>query len=72
MFNARQEFFNSLSTFLSLMVRILFNAPSSSTSPYFTSSSSCKILFTMQTNLEVEKGVVEKLKALNKVLTAKE
>ena len=54
-----------LSAFYSLTIKTFFNAPSFFTSTSFNSSSFCQILFTLQTKLEVEKGAVEELHALN-------
>ena len=62
--NVIQAFYNPLFALHSLIVRTCFSASSSSTSPSFTSSSFCKILFILQTKLEVKEGVVEKLESL--------
>lgn len=71
-FNYWHKNFTLLFACCSLIVRTWFSDCISSTTPPSTSNFVCKIIFTLQTKLEMERGVVEELQSLNQVLTVKE
>lgn len=71
-FNSWQKFFTPYSACCSSTVRTWFSDCKFSITPPTTSNFVCKIFITLQTKLEVERGVVEELQSLNQVLIVKE